>query len=265
MPARDDRRHRPRRQRRSMGTRPAASPPARAGQRPARSTSVTMPERPLRADERRPARSSAPVALQPDHLAVGQHDSQPSTWFVGEAVLQAVGAAGVLGDVAADRAHLLARRVGRVVEPVRRDRAASRRGWSRRAAPAPAGWARRPRGCRFIRARPMTMPSATGTAPPERPVPAPRATNGTPWARAHPHRRLPPPRSCAAAPPPERHRPVARQAVALVRPQLRGLEMHGSAPSAARDRRPESRDQRNAALRHELGITICSSPPPGRP
>ena len=24
------------------------------------------------------------------------------------------------------------------------------------------------------------MPSATGTAPPERPVPAPRATNGTP-------------------------------------------------------------------------------------
>ena len=34
-----------------------------------------------------------------------------------------------------------------------------------------------------MRARPMTMPSATGTAPPERPVPAPRATNGAPWVR----------------------------------------------------------------------------------
>jgi hypothetical protein len=35
-----------------------------------------------------------------------------------------------------------------------------------------------------IRARPMTRPSATGSAPPDRPVPAPRATNGT-WSRAH--------------------------------------------------------------------------------
>jgi hypothetical protein len=32
-----------------------------------------------------------------------------------------------------------------------------------------------------IRDRPITIPSATGTDPPERPVPAPRATNGTPW------------------------------------------------------------------------------------
>ena len=30
-----------------------------------------------------------------------------------------------------------------------------------------------------MRLRPMTTPSATGSAPPERPVPAPRATNGT--------------------------------------------------------------------------------------
>ena len=29
-----------------------------------------------------------------------------------------------------------------------------------------------------IRASPMTIPSATGSAPPDRPVPAPRATNG---------------------------------------------------------------------------------------
>ena len=33
---------------------------------------------------------------------------------------------------------------------------------------------------RFIRASEITTPSATGSAPPDRPVPAPRATNGTP-------------------------------------------------------------------------------------
>ena len=31
-----------------------------------------------------------------------------------------------------------------------------------------------------IRCKPTTTPSATGSAPPESPVPAPRATNGTP-------------------------------------------------------------------------------------
>ena len=31
-----------------------------------------------------------------------------------------------------------------------------------------------------MRARPITIPSAIGTAPPESPVPAPRATNGMP-------------------------------------------------------------------------------------
>ena len=40
----------------------------------------------------------------------------------GEAVLEAVRAAGVLGDVSADRADLLARGIGRVEEAVRRDR-----------------------------------------------------------------------------------------------------------------------------------------------
>ena len=37
---------------------------------------------------------------------------------------------------------------------------------------------------RFMRASEMTIPSATGKAPPERPVPAPRATNGHGLARA---------------------------------------------------------------------------------
>ena len=35
---------------------------------------------------------------------------------------------------------------------------------------------------RFIRESEITTPSATGSAPPESPVPAPRATNGTPRA-----------------------------------------------------------------------------------
>jgi hypothetical protein len=37
---------------------------------------------------------------------------------------------------------------------------------------------------RFIRERTISTPSSTGSAPPDRPEPAPRATNGTP-ARAH--------------------------------------------------------------------------------
>jgi hypothetical protein len=37
------------------------------------------------------------------------------------------------------------------------------------------------RRMRFSRLRAMTMPSAIGTDPPERLVPDPRATKGTPW------------------------------------------------------------------------------------
>ena len=50
----------------------------------------------------------------------GSTTPTPGTWFDGEAVLEAVRAARVLGDVAADRADLLAGRVRRVVEAVRR-------------------------------------------------------------------------------------------------------------------------------------------------
>ena len=63
------------------------------------------------------------------------------------------------------------------------------------------------------------MPSASGTAPPESPVPAPRAKKGAPWALhllggAREDDRL-------------RHRPVAREAVALVCAQLRRLREDG--------------------------------------
>ena len=60
-------------------------------------------------------------AAQVHELAVGQHRLDAEHVMHGEAVLQAVRAAGVLGDVAADRADLLARRIRRVVVAERRD------------------------------------------------------------------------------------------------------------------------------------------------
>ena len=60
-------------------------------------------------------------AAEVHELAVGQHRLDAEHVVDGEAVLQAVRAAGVLGDVAANRADDLARRVGRVVAAERRD------------------------------------------------------------------------------------------------------------------------------------------------
>ncbi len=62
------------------------------------------------------------LAAELDDVAVRQHERRTRDVVHGEAVLEAVRAAGVLGDVAADRADLLARRVGRVEVAVRRDR-----------------------------------------------------------------------------------------------------------------------------------------------
>ena len=64
----------------------------------------------------------AGVGAHRHHAAVGQHDLRGQHVVGGEPVLEAVRAAGVLRDVAADRAHLLARRIGCVVQPVRRRR-----------------------------------------------------------------------------------------------------------------------------------------------
>ena len=63
-------------------------------------------------------------AAEPHHVALRRDQLEPGDVVGGEAVLQAVRAAGVLRDVAADRADLLARRVGRVVVAVRRRRLA---------------------------------------------------------------------------------------------------------------------------------------------
>ena len=60
-------------------------------------------------------------AAQMHHLAVRQDGFDAHHVMDGESVLQAVRAAGVLRDVAADRTDQLARRIGRVVIAVRRD------------------------------------------------------------------------------------------------------------------------------------------------
>ncbi len=76
------------------------------------------PERALGADEH--AEQIGPLVpdRQLDQLTVGQHDLRRQDVVDREAVLQAVRAARVLRDVAADRADLLRGRVGRVVEAV---------------------------------------------------------------------------------------------------------------------------------------------------
>ena len=107
----------------SVESKAASSVTTRSGRRSTRSvTSVAMPSVP--SEPTNTPRRSGPgiVRRQRHHVAVGQHDHGAEHVVDREAVLQAVRAAGVLGEVAADRAHLLARRVGRVVEAVRGDR-----------------------------------------------------------------------------------------------------------------------------------------------
>ncbi len=81
----------------------------------------SVPSEPMKV----PSRSgpSASSALPPSSTisAVRQYHRQTRDVIHGEAVLEAMRAAGVLRHVAADRADLLARRIGCVEEPVRSD------------------------------------------------------------------------------------------------------------------------------------------------
>ena len=74
---------------------------------------------------------------------------------------------------------------------------------------------------RVIRASEITIPSATGSAPPESPDPAPRATNGIPSAA---HTRTTAGDLAGALRKRDRdgHDAAARETVALVGPQLLG-------------------------------------------
>ena len=79
-------------------------------------------ERALAADEqleqREPGDVLDPLAAEGDQRAVGEHDVEAEHVVGGDAVLHAAQAAGVGGDVAADRADLERRRVRRVPEAV---------------------------------------------------------------------------------------------------------------------------------------------------
>ena len=71
-------------------------------------------ERSLRAHEGAEQVISGGVAVELDERAVAQHHVEGGDVIGREAVLEAVRAAGVLGDVAADRARDLARGIGRI-------------------------------------------------------------------------------------------------------------------------------------------------------
>ena len=66
------------------------------------------------------------LAAEPQHLAVHQHHFEAEDVVGGHAVFQAMHAAGILRDIAADGAGDLRRRIGRVIEAVGRDRRADR-------------------------------------------------------------------------------------------------------------------------------------------
>ena len=131
--------------------------------------SSAIAEQPLGADEQAgqvgPGRLEA-VAAEPHHLAVGQHGLEAEHVVGRHPVPEAVRAAGVERDVAADGADRLARRIGRVVQAVR---SRPPRVTSRLIdAGLDHGDARRPgrsRRMRFSRLSAMTMPSSIGTSP----------------------------------------------------------------------------------------------------
>ena len=111
----DDVRHDGAAARRSCRTRRAASAPS-SGRRRIRTVTLGHDrERALPSRRAAPSRSGPGVsserAAEMHELAVGQHGLDAEHVMHREAVFQAVRAAGVLGDVAADRADLLARRI----------------------------------------------------------------------------------------------------------------------------------------------------------
>ena len=84
----------------------------------------SVPSLPTNAPRRSSPAGSGSSAAEHGDLAVGQHDLDGEHVGAGDAVGQAVRAARVVGDVPADRAALLARRVGREVQAVGGDRPA---------------------------------------------------------------------------------------------------------------------------------------------
>ena len=116
--------------------------------------------------------------------AVGEHDGQPEHVVGRDAVLHAAQPAGVGGDVAADRADLERRRVGRVPEPVLRGRrldlGVERAGLGHQRCGSPGR-----RRSRVIRSVETTRQPSTADEPPDSPLPAPRGTTASPCSAAN--------------------------------------------------------------------------------
>ena len=168
----------------SIEAKPASSVSTASGRRRRRSvafvTTASVPSDPTSTPSRsRPGASSGRTAKSHE-IAVGQHRFDAEHVVDREAVLQAVGAARVFGDVAADRADDLARGVGRVVVAERRDAPRDLEVRDARfdghALVGDVDVTDRGSSARET----ISTPSGSGSAPPERPVPLPRATNGTP-------------------------------------------------------------------------------------
>ena len=124
------RRRGPRRRRRRTW-RPSSSARACAGtsRRIARVTMPSVPSLPTNSLSRlSPATSLMRLPPSGHERAVGEDDVEAEHVVGGDAVLDAAQAAGVGGDVAADRADLVRRRVRRVPEPVLGGGEPSRRG-----------------------------------------------------------------------------------------------------------------------------------------
>ena len=81
----------------------------------------SVPSEPMNAPRRSGPSGSRALPPSSTMLPVGKHHLQPCHVVDGEAVLEAVRSTRVLRNVAADRAHLLARRVGCIEEAVGRN------------------------------------------------------------------------------------------------------------------------------------------------
>ena len=138
-------------------------------------------ERPLGADDHAGQVVAGVVlgrAAGLDDAAVGQDELDAEDVVDGDAVLERVRAAGVGGDVAADRAGALARRVGGVVEAVRLEVVGQPEVDDARLDDGVAVAIVDFEDPLHPRQAIMTPPP-TGRQPPARLVPAPRGTNGT--------------------------------------------------------------------------------------
>ena len=166
------------------------------------------------------------LAAEVDELAVGEDDFEAEDVRGGEAVLEAVGAAGVFGDIAADGADGLRRGIGRVEDSRAGGRAAVTSRLMTPGSTMTRALGRSTSRMRFMRARLMTMPSSAGSAPPLRPVPAPRATKGMLCVRRR--GRWPGLARCGGEDDGAGHGAEVGEAVALV-----GLELFGRGDEAA--------------------------------